>query len=361
MTMRARIAVATVAAVGVASLIAAAGLLVAVHATLDPWSAHFAMMRSMMGAAPDVAGLYRSVDVALAVAFVLAVAIALAAGTEVGAHTARRVAEIDRALTAFAAGRFETRVSRGSGPAELERIATSANAMATEIVAARTAERELIAGLAHDLAHPLTALRGTFEAARDGLAEGIASALAVRLIATVETMEATLDDLRDVSAFDAGVIRLDLEEVDLRECVQRALVRYRDAARVRGIALRDATTDTPLTIRGDPRRLDRVIANLVENALAASPSGTTVTIGASGGNAEEGELFVEDEAGATGAERLRRAFTGGSAGGLGLRVVRSLVTAMSGRVSMCEGRRGSRVAAIFPVQRGFPVVAGAGE
>lgn len=362
MTMAGRIAAATVTAVGIAFLVAGLGLIVALHATLDPWSAHFAMMRSMMGAAPDVTTLYRSVDVALAVAFVFAAAFALAAGAHAGRRTARRVAEIDQALAALAAGRFETRIPASSaGPVEFERIATSANTMAARIVAARTAEWELIAGLAHDLAHPLTALRGTLEAARDGLTQGLDPALAVRLIATVGSIEATLADLRDVSAFDAGVIRVDLADVDLRDHARRAIVRYGDAARVRGIALCNAISDSALLIRGDARRLDRVIANLIENALAASPSDATVTIGASARGDAETEIFVEDVAGSAGAERLRKAFTDGNGGGLGLRVVRSLATAMGGRVAIREVLRGSRVAVIFPAQRGLCVRAGVGD
>jgi two-component system sensor histidine kinase BaeS len=334
-------AVAALAAFGCASL----GLRTAIHGELAPWAAHFEMMRRMMGGAPNLSQLYGLVDATLSISCALAVFIAVLIALWFGLNIGKRVVAVDRGLASFAAGHFDRHIEeRGSD--EIERIAHSANLMARSMEHARDAERELVAGLAHDLAHPLTALRGSLEAACDRLSSEIEPAAAKRLLENVERVEATLSDLRDIASYDAGLIRLEWTTTDLAFVARDAVERYRDAASRRGIQL-DLIADGPVRARTDVRRFERIVANLVVNALEATPPGGLVTLHALR-NGEDAVFEVNDSAGADASQRLKSTLSGEARSGMGLRVVRALASAMQVRIDVQPTEGGSDVILRLP-------------
>jgi two-component system sensor histidine kinase BaeS len=212
--------------------------------------------------------------------------------------------------------------------------------MAEELERAQRAERELVAGIAHDLAHPLTAMRGTLEALRDGLIEPGDAAATARLIAGVGTMGETLEDLRDVAAAEAGRLRLEFHDVDVAAIVTRIADSYVDLASRKGIEL-EASSTGPSFARTDERRLGRIVANLVTNALAATPPGGRVAVRAQR-LASGVTVSIEDTAGAGGELAIRDALAGGGAG-LGLRVVAVLGRAIGAHLSVEAGAAGAVV------------------
>ena len=181
MTIATRATISTAVTAGIAIGFSALALRFALHGDLDVYSSHFAMMRSMMGFGPDLTQLFVLVDRTFAMAMLLAVALALAGGVALGASLSRPVGALDRGLARFAAGRLDEPIQE-QGPTEIERLARSANVMAARLAAARTAERELVAGIVHDLAHPITAIRGALEAVRDGFSDAADPATSRRLL-----------------------------------------------------------------------------------------------------------------------------------------------------------------------------------
>jgi len=262
------------ATVGTTTVVVVVASLLVQHAlrqTLDVFTPHFAMMRQMMGFGPDLRQIYSLVDRAVVQALALAIALAFVVSFWIGRRTARSVKAIDVGLARFAAGRFDEPIA-ANGSAEVARIADGANAMALKLQRMRHAERELVAGVIHDLAHPITAMRGTLEHLRDGLVVASDPRVQTRLLDAVTSLEATIGDLRDVAAADVGRLRLVLSECDLASIAQRLAAVYRDAAERRGVTLAVYTAGAQ-RVWADSGRLERLLGNLVINAVSATPPG----------------------------------------------------------------------------------------
>ena len=333
-----RIGVAVVVAAIVAILCAALGLRSVIHGELGSWASRFSTMPAM-GASPNMSQLYRLVDLTLSISCGLGVFLAVLIAIGLGASIGRRFAAVDRGLATLATGQHSRIEENGSD--ELGRIAHSANLLAKNIEHAKDAERELVAGLAHDLAHPLTALRGSLEAARDRLTADIPPATAERLLESVAQLEATLSDLRDVSAYDAGLIRLDWTTVDLADVARSMVAQYDGAARRRQIHL-EQEIDGPLLVCTDLQRIQRIIANLLVNAFAVTCPGRVVVLRVYR-KREAAVVEVQDAAGAEAMERLAFALGGQGNSGLGLRVVRTLASALRANVAVRKAVDGSTV------------------
>ncbi len=127
--------------------------------------------------------------------------------------------------------------------------------------------------VSHELRSPLMTLSASvevLEARRDELPERAQSALDL-LVSDVSRFQGLVEDLLEISRFDAGAIRLHLEDLHVAQFVRHAVAA-------------SAAPDTPVAateraeramIRGDRRRLARVIANLIDNARAYGGGETT--------------------------------------------------------------------------------------
>ncbi|MER7999606.1 HAMP domain-containing sensor histidine kinase [Streptomyces sp. NPDC095613] len=214
-----------------------------------------------------VDALVAAVERAVAPALALAIVIALLAARGV----LRPVRELRRAAGSMAEGRFDTRLAvNGSDElADLSRTFNeTASALDRSVAELRRMEaraRAFAADVSHELRTPLAAMA----AVTDVLDEDAAgldpdTATAVRLISQETTKLARLvDDLMEISRFDAGAAELQLDDIDLAESLLRTLASRGWSDRV-AIELPPPGT---LRWRADPRRLDVVVANLVANAF----------------------------------------------------------------------------------------------
>ncbi|MEO5703579.1 MAG: HAMP domain-containing sensor histidine kinase, partial [Candidatus Limnocylindrales bacterium] len=161
-----------------------------------------------------------------------------------------------------------------TGPREVRELTGTFNAMTAELDATRTREDELLANLRHDLRTPLTVITGFAAALRDGTAKGPAAEAAAKAI---EEEAARLERLvAEVGAVDRirwGEEQIRPELLDAGELVAATATRFGSRATAAGVTLvTDITIDAPLTIAADRVALDRMLGNLVENALAAGGS-----------------------------------------------------------------------------------------
>ena len=167
------------------------------------------------------------------------------------------------------------------GPTEVRELTGHFNAMTAELERRRREEADLLQALRHDLRTPLTVIGGFAEALRDGTAAGPDADRAARAIAEetdrLGTMLAELDLVGDGDASNA----LRPEALDARGAVDAAVARFGASAEAAGIALvADGASVGEARVVADPMALDRILANLVENALAATPPGRSVSISA---------------------------------------------------------------------------------
>ncbi len=211
---------------------------------------------------------------------------------------------------------------------------------------------EFLAVLAHELRNPLAPVRTALDLWRV-MAPSDPRLLWARDVATrqIEHMTRLVDDLLDISRIRHGMVRLQLDALDLRDVLDEVVETFRPMVRQRAQTLEAAVAPGPFPVHADRTRLVQAIGNLVDNASKFSPDGVALQIIAERDGAEA-KLRVRDPGRGIAAGDLPHVFdifvqsassTGGERRGLGigLTLVRALVELHGGRVSVAsegEGR-----------------------
>jgi signal transduction histidine kinase len=278
--------------------------------------------------------------------------VAVAASLLVAQTIAQRIGKLGKASKDLAAGNLDVRAEE-AGPRELQDLARSFNAMAAELQRLFDARRELVTWASHDLRTPIASIQAMLEAVEDGLAS--AEQYWPALQQQVRTLTLRVDDLFELSRIDAGALTLELREAELGGLVDACVQSLAAEAASRGVRLEARTTAA--RVRCEPDKIERVILNLVTNALHHTPSDGAVAVVVST-TGPEVEVSVEDtgEGLEPGAEQTMfdRFWRGDRArssdgAGLGLAIARGLVEAHGGRI-WAERRRegGARVSFTLP-------------
>lgn len=207
---------------------------------------------------------------------------AVVALTAVGASwlLSRRVLRPIGALTAASArvgeGKLTERVPV-RGHDELAGLARSFNRMADSLQHSEELQRRMISDVAHELRTPLANLRGYLEALKDGVLPPTPE-LFDSLHDEAVLQQRIVDDLQDLALAEAGVLTYQKTRLDLGELVATCRTAHAALASAAGVVL-TAEGDGPRWAHADPDRLRQVIGNLIRNALAATASGGTITLG----------------------------------------------------------------------------------
>ena len=293
---------------------------------------------------------------------ILAVAVAASTAALGGAlalsrSLSRRLEPLRDAAASFAAGDLEARAPE-DGPHELAELAGSFNAMAEQIAELFDARTQLVAWASHDLRTPLASIQAMLEALEDGLAEPERYLPALR--EQVERLGMLVDDLFELARIDAGALTLELRESPLSTLVESCLRGLEAEAQARGVRLA-AHVDDRVTVLCAPEQVQRVLFNLLTNALRHTPSDGAVAVRAAPRDREV-EVTVEDTGDGLEPEAISTMFdrfwrgdrartSGAGAGaGLGLAIARGLVQAHGGRI-WAESRPGggARVSFTLPL------------
>ncbi|HZQ81883.1 MAG TPA: ATP-binding protein [Gaiellaceae bacterium] len=288
----------------------------------------------------------------LAVAAGSAAAAAIA-GLLLARSIARALRELTDAARSIAGGDLAARApARGRG--ELAAAATAFNGMASSIERLFDARRELVSWASHDLRTPLASLRALIEAAEDGLVDVHESLPTLREQAA--TLTAIVDDLFELAQIDAGALALELQRVEIGELVSATVRVLTPEAAVRGVALSAEVAPGAVTVA--PDKIERVLANLIGNALRHTPADGAVAVRVEQADAQV-RVHVEDTgagfaATETPARMFERFWRGDRArsepgAGLGLAIARGLVEAHGGHI-WAENRAhgGARVSFSLP-------------
>jgi len=274
----------------------------------------------------------------------------------------RRVAAGSRSLGSATAGLSDgTYRSPGIAlPAELAALDRQLADMSIRLEGSRQRERnlevgrrELVAWMSHDLRTPLAGIRAMAEALEDGV---IVDAATVdryheRIRREADRLSAMVDDLFELSRINASALDLVLREVSIADVLSDAVATAQPTAAAKGVTLiGQPPRGTPRVAASVPE-LNRVMSNLVANAVRHTPTGGQVRVTCA---AEAGEVVigVEDTCGGIPPEDLPRvfdvAFRGSSArtpgkdggAGLGLAIARGLAEAHGGSVEVTNHRAG---------------------
>lgn len=251
-----------------------------------------------------------------------------------------------------AAGLADQRLPVPDAHDEVHRLAVTLNAMLDRIDAATVRQRTFVGDAAHELRSPLASLRLQLEVAqRVGLGEDWSDVLG-GVLADVDRLEQLVEDLLALARSDeAGGLLRRHEPVELDALVTSVAGDYTTArVPVHASAARVA-------VEGDPEALRRVVVNLLDNAVRYARSEVTVDIRPNGH--DTAELVVRDDGPGIPEDERERVFdrfyrtqesrsrdTGGT--GLGLPIVRDLVRAHGGTVTLADNAPGLRATVILP-------------
>ncbi len=305
----------------------------------------------------ELAGTLRALAVALAGAALVTTVAGAAVGRWAASRALRPLAGLTDAAVAIAGGQLDTRVETGDD-ADLEELAAAFNRMTANLQDRIEREARFTSDVSHELRSPLTTLTATvsvLESHRSQLAPRAQSALDL-LDGDLRRFTRMVDDLLEISRFDAGSAELSLDEVDPGELVRRAVAASARIAPDGGrgpvaFAVEVGPGVEDLRLQVDKRRFERVMANLVENAALYAGGVTRVLVerqpplGAHAPVAPTAiRVVVEDHGpGVPASERdhlFERFYRGGRAGqrasghgtGLGLSLVAEHVRLHGGRV-----------------------------
>jgi signal transduction histidine kinase len=306
-------------------------------------------------------------DAALLAAIVVgAGAIAVGAAKLIADGILGDVGAIRDGLTAVGAGERDVRIETAAAD-ELAELAAAANAMIARLRAeeaardgSEAARRDLVAAVSHDLRTPITSLRLLSEAVGDEIVDGeMRRSYIERMRTHIDALAVLIDDLFELSRLEAGDISWSLEQVPLRELVGETVEAMRVQADAKGVAVMAEVPDAIAPARANPEKLQRVLFNLIQNAIRHTPADGSVVV-----RAESVATGIEVEVADTGdgiaPEDRERVFTAfyragtdaarTSAGaGLGLAVSRAIVEAHGGRIWLADTAAGTRVRFSLPV------------
>ena len=306
------------------------------------------------------AGLPASLLLDLVGVFLVAVVIALIAGTLLARRIAQPVEDIAHAVAAVSAGNLNQRVPTENGISELNGLGQAFNAMTESLRKSDQAKNAFVADVTHELRTPLTVIKGTIETLEEGALDDTAGRgpLLASMQSETDRLIRLVNDLLVLTRADAGTLNIHLQPLDLGELARDRCEHLATLAAQRQVqfAVTVVESEAPHCALGDADRLAQVLDNLLDNAIRYSPEGTTITVDVRQSGAEcqcvvcdsgpgipEKHLpFIFERFYRADASRNRQ--TGGA--GLGLAIARALVLAQGGRIS-AESAPGSGTTLCF--------------
>jgi signal transduction histidine kinase len=296
----------------------------------------------------------------MALAAGYAALVGLAAAGLVARRTLEDLDVVRGALAQVGEGSGELRIPV-EGEGEIAALASDVEAMAARVAAEERARRELVASVSHDLRTPITTLQLISEGLQDGIFEPDRAREQLQQMRThVRALSGLIDDLFELSRLEAGDVQWSMERVRLDELVQETIEAMRPQADAGGVAVRAELGDRPIPARGNPEQLQRVLFNLIQNAIRHTPADGSVVVRAEPAPGPAVEVEVADTGAGIGRELGGRIFepfvqgpsrvagVNGSAG-LGLAIARGIVTAHGGRIWLAGDGPGTRIRFSLPV------------
>lgn len=281
----------------------------------------------------------------------LIAALALALSALLSLILSRRLLRPIRRITVGARrlgeGRYATRIPVDRSD-ELGRLAEDFNHLAAALEQNEQTRRQWVADISHELRTPLAILRGEIEALLDGVRQASPERMQ-SLHAEVMSLGKLVDDLYELALSDLGALDYKRESLDLAISLDAVVDTFTHRFAAKQLGLHNQVKG-PLPLSGDPRRLQQLFTNLLENSQRYTDPGGRLVIRLESETADY-HLVLEDTAPGVPESALPRLFErlyrvdksrsrslGGA--GLGLAICRNIVEAHGGRIDAKASRLG---------------------
>jgi PAS domain S-box-containing protein len=225
-----------------------------------------------------------------------------------------------------------------------ERLLAAEQAAREEAEAANRAKDEFLSILSHELRTPLTPILGFSQMLRHAKLPARRRKLAIDMIERNARAQARLvEDLLDVSRILSGKLSVELTSIDLAPVVEMAVANARPEAEAKNLTLEMTLETAAMPVRGDPGRLQQVVANLLSNAIKFTPAEGRIDV-LLGQDGDDARITVMDTGAGIPTEYLPQIFerfrqvdstTARAHGGLGLglAITQHLVERHGGRIT----------------------------
>jgi len=288
----------------------------------------------------------------------LAIAIALLLTFVLSRRITSPIGILAKAARQLGRGDLSQRV-QFQGEGEVAALAQAFNSMAADLAHAEQLRRNLVADVAHELRTPLSNIQGYLEAIRDRVMKPNAATIH-SLNEEAALLSRLVDELQELSLAEAGELKLVYQAEDITRLVKQAVTPWQPKVAAKEIALSLDLPDNLSLVNIDWQRVNQVLHNLLENAVAYTHKGGAINVAATT-QGDWVEVCVSDTGEGIPVEDLPNIFerfyrvdksrarvTGGS--GLGLTIAKRLVEAHGGKITVqSKPGKGSRFSFTLPI------------
>ena len=315
--------------------------------TAEPYVAPFLRLATSINRSLLIGG-----SVAIAIALLLTFVLSRRITSPIGA--------LAKAARRLGRGDLSQRVQlRGEG--EVAALGQAFNSMAADLEHAEQLRRNMVADVAHELRTPLSNIQGYLEAIRDRVIKPDAATIH-SLSEETALLSRLVNELQELSLAEAGELKLVYQAEDITKLVKQAVTPWQPKVTAKEISLSLDLPDNLPLVNIDWQRVNQVLHNLLENAVAYTHKGGTINVAAIT-RGDWVEVSVSDTGEGIPAEDLPHIFerfyrvdksraraTGGS--GLGLTIAKRLVEAHGGTITaQSELGKGSRFSFTLPIAK----------
>jgi len=288
----------------------------------------------------------------------LAIAIALILTFVLSRRISSPIGVLAKAARRLGRGDLSQRV-QFQGEGEVAALAQAFNSMAADLEHDEQLRRNLVADVAHELRTPLSNIQGYLEAIRDRVMKPNAATIR-SLNEEAALLSRLVDELQELSLAEAGELKLVYQAENITTLIKQAVTPWQPKVAAKEIALSLDLPDNLPLVNIDWQRVNQVLHNLLENAVAYTHKGGTINVAATT-QGDWVEVCVSDTGEGIPAEDLPNTFerfyrvdksrarvTGGS--GLGLTIAKRLVEAHGGKITVqSKPGKGSRFSFTLPI------------
>ena len=188
------------------------------------------------------------------------------------------VKEITQTAVQISEGDFSSRVPIKGGGEEIDRLANTFNHMVEQIEALIKGMKEITDNMAHDLRSPITRIRGAAEMAITSASDKKDyESMAGNIVEECDRLLEMINTMMDISEAEAGLSKLNMSRIDISQITEETCELFQPVADDKNIRIiLNSAKNT--VINADKQKLQRVVSNLLDNAIKYTPTGGTITV-----------------------------------------------------------------------------------